>query len=87
MKKVKGGPTSLSVPDVLLVEGRLSGRRAAGVLVLRSRPHHEEAIAEKAATDLAALLAPNGGATDATCTLPELVRSKPILLEWLDAGP
>jgi hypothetical protein len=80
VKKVAGKPRA-EAPSSRIVEGRLGGRRVAGVLVWRSEPAASEELLENTATAVAAELSPMTGATPhITCTAPVLERASASLL-------
>lgn len=80
VKKVVGRSRS-EAPISMIVEGRIGGRRVAGVLVWRSDPAASEELLEEAATAVAVELSPMTGATPPiTCTAPVLERASASLL-------
>jgi hypothetical protein len=73
VNKVFGSRTS-STPNAALVEGRLGGRRVAGVLVWRPAPEASQDLLEKNTRSIAAEIA-TGPVTEITCTAPVLDRA------------
>jgi hypothetical protein len=63
-------------PISMIVEGRLGGRRVAGVMLWRADPDASEDLLERAAAAIASELSPLTGATPRiTCTVPVLERT------------
>ena len=70
------GKARHEMPISMIVEGRLGGRRVAGVLLWRAEPDASEDLLERAATAIASELSPLTGATPRiTCTVPVLERT------------
>jgi hypothetical protein len=75
LRKIVGKPRA-EAPISMIVEGRLAGRRVAGVLVLRWDPTASEDLLEKAAAAVATELSSMTGPTPhITCTAPVLERA------------
>lgn len=73
------GKSAAQAPISMIVEGRLAGRRVAGVLMWRSDPSASEDLLEKAASAVATELSSMTGATpQITCTAPVLERAAPL---------
>jgi hypothetical protein len=69
------GPPNPGRPSAAVVEGRLGGRRVAGVLVWRQSSSEREDLVEKAVNALVSDAASGGPPTDVTCTAPVLERA------------
>lgn len=73
------GKSVAQAPISMIVEGRLAGRRVAGVLMWRADPSASEDLLEKAASAVATELSSMTGATPhITCTAPVLERAAPL---------
>lgn len=78
LRKIAGRSGALA-PVSMIVEGRLAGRRVAGVLALRPEPSASEDLVEKAASAVATELSSMTGAMPhITCTAPVLERAAPL---------
>lgn len=78
LRKIAGRSGALA-PVSMIVEGRLAGRRVAGVLALRPEPSASEDLVEKAASAVATELSSMTGAMPhITCTAPMLERAAPL---------
>jgi streptogramin lyase len=73
VKKASGKVTT-TAPAAAIVEGRLGGRRVAGVLLWRPLPESSEELLEKTASAIAAELS-DGMMPEITCTAPVLERA------------